>query len=338
MSNIIDNDTVINLSRLISQPLISTLEADFYTARRFFEFLTDYGLEESNLELINTALPSEEGDNPSSIELSGRSPRPLQLKMVTFLYQQIDPVDRREKLFTVQVPLITLIPLPLLQIERAEFDFNLRIYSEIKLDTAGAKQGALLASSDKRESDTLDDVSFQGFKARLSPSVGRTESGEIAQTLDANMKVKVQMRQADLPGGLAYWLSALGNATSVRPVPYLDIQLNPSSLIASDPTPAQQELRIIATVVNERNIPIADQIISVEFENGDPLPTLPRVRLPEPRRTDENGIVEFAITIERATPGAQPSTIAEQRVKLKFVSTTPAASKSTTLVIPEFTA
>jgi hypothetical protein len=201
MSSIIDDDSVIHLSQLLSQPLIATLEADFYTAQRFVEFITDFGLEEADVTLPGSS-------------------RPLSLKMVTFLYRQIDPVDRLEKLFSVQVPLISLIPLPLLQIERAEFDFNIRIYSEIGLSTSGQQQGSLISSPppNDEEDKPLEDTRFRGFKARLSPAVGRSESGEIAQTLDANMKVKVQMRQADLPGGLAYWMSVFNNATSVNAV------------------------------------------------------------------------------------------------------------------------
>ena len=60
--------------------------------------------------------------------------------------------------------------------------------------------------------------SFKGLKARLSPAVGRSDSSELATTIDANMKVKVQMRQADLPGGLAYWMSTFNHATSVNQI------------------------------------------------------------------------------------------------------------------------
>ena len=42
---LIDEDKIIDLSELLSQPLISTLEADFYAAQRFLNFMTEYGLE-----------------------------------------------------------------------------------------------------------------------------------------------------------------------------------------------------------------------------------------------------------------------------------------------------
>ncbi|MGD1701666.1 DUF2589 domain-containing protein [Dapis sp. BLCC M229] len=204
---IIDDDKIIALGKLLSQPLISTLEADFYTAQRFVEFMTEYGLEKVD------NVPSEEGENAALSQLLSGSnlSGSLQLKMVTFLYRQIDPSDRQEKLFRVQVPLISLIPLPLLQIERAEFDFNIRIFSEINLTTPIASDGGLKGESPLKEP-------FLGFKARLSPIVGRSESREVASTVDANMKLKVQMKQADLPGGLAYWMSAFNNATSVNQV------------------------------------------------------------------------------------------------------------------------
>ncbi|MDJ0599821.1 MAG: DUF2589 domain-containing protein [Crocosphaera sp.] len=203
---IIDDDKIISLGKLLSQPLISTLEADFYTAQRFVQFITEYGLEKVD------NVPPEEGENAALSQVSGSNlSGSLKLKMVTFLYRQIDPSDRQEKLFRVQVPLISLIPLPLLQIERAEFDFNIRIFSEIDLSTRIARDGGLKGESPPQEP-------FVGFKARLSPAIGSSESGEIAPTLDANMKIKVQMRQADLPGGLAYWMSTFTNATSVNEV------------------------------------------------------------------------------------------------------------------------
>lgn len=202
----IDDDKIVNLGKLLSQPLISTLEADFYATQRFVKFVTDYGLEKVD------NVPSEEGENAGLPQLSGADlSGPLQLKMVTFLYRQIDPSDRREKLFRVQVPLISLIPLPLLQIDRAEFDFNIRIFSETGLSTSGARKGGLKGKAPTEEP-------LPAFKARLSPIVGRSESGEVGSTIDANMKIKIQLKQADLPGGLAYWMSVFTNATSVNQV------------------------------------------------------------------------------------------------------------------------
>ena len=212
---IIDDDKIIDLSDLLSKPLISTLEADFYTAQRFVKFITEYDLEE--VEEVD-GRPFSELPSELQSQLSSESSKPLKLKMVTFVYRQIDPTDRQEKLFRIQVPLISLIPLPLLQIERAEFDFNLRIFSEVDLTSPTGSKGGLKNADELEDDSTTVARSFKGLKARLSPAVGRSDSSELATTIDANMKVKVQMRQADLPGGLAYWMSTFNHATSVNQI------------------------------------------------------------------------------------------------------------------------
>jgi hypothetical protein len=56
---------------------------------------------------------------------------------------------------------------------------------------------------------------LKGFKARLSPSAGRSEDGKTSSSLDANMKVTVQMKQADLPVGLASLMTVFNSTTSV---------------------------------------------------------------------------------------------------------------------------
>lgn len=213
-----DDNHAINLSQLLSKPLISTLEADFYTAQRFFEFLTEIGLEEV-LEENPTERNTGDVSNNDNLS-SSQSSKKLKLRMVTFEYEQIDPKDRTRKPFRLEVPLISLIPLPLLQIDKAEFDFNLRIFAEVNLNSKSASQGGLLKSRNPSSDDEskTDNEYFKGFKARLSPSAGTSEKGGITPTVDANMKIKVQMKQADLPGGLAYWMSTVNHATSLTPV------------------------------------------------------------------------------------------------------------------------
>lgn len=329
MSSFIDDDSVISLSKLLSQPLIATLEADFDTAKRFVEFMTTYGLEEV-----------EASESRSSLDLN----KTLSLKMVTFLYRQIDPTDRQEKLFRVQVPLISLIPLPLLQIERAEFDFNLRIYSEISLNTPAASANGLkreLKSEDQSplKNDGNLDPGFRGFRARLSPTVGRQGNGEASEVIDANMRVKVQMRQADLPGGLAYWISTFTNAASVNPVPYTYIQIDPSTLFAADPTGGEQSLKVTVTLLNEKNIGVENQEIIISFDEVSTRPNNPQITIPTSGRTDKNGRVEFIIKVSQAISATSPVTYAKQQVSFKITSnTSPSSSNTMMLVIPGFTA
>ncbi|MDJ0658199.1 MAG: Ig-like domain-containing protein [Crocosphaera sp.] len=332
---IIDDEKIIDLGKLLSQPLISTLEADFYTAQRFVEFMTDYGLEPVE------NVPSQDNENAALDKLSGS----LKLKMVTFLYRQIDPSDRQEKLFRVEVPLISLIPLPLLQIQEAEFQFNLRIFSEIDLQTSTSKRGGLTGDTDENveKEEASQYEQFKGFQARLSPHAGTSEQGEIKTTLDANMAVKIQMKHADLPGGLAYWMSTFNNATSVRPISSesnLSARLDivPSSLVANDPNTGEQTFLITAALFDDQGNPVADETVTLEIEGT--VPDNPTVRLASPATltTNNNGVVQFSVTVERARTSTPPVKQTQQRVILTLSATTPNVSSQATLTIPEFTA
>lgn len=336
---IIDDDKIIDLGKLLSQPLISTLEADFYTAQRFVKFMTEYGLEPVE------NVPSQDNENEALDKLSG----PLKLKMVTFLYRQIDPNDRQEKLFRVEVPLISLIPLPLLQIQEAEFQFNLRIFSEIDLETPVNKPGGLLDNVDdqKDKEDPSKYEQFKGFQARLSPHAGRSEQGEIKTTLDANMAVKIQMKHADLPGGLAYWMSTFNNATSVKPISSESdsseerlgrLDIVPSSLVANDPTTGEQTFLITTALFDDQGNPVTEETVTLRIDGT--APDNPTVRLASPTTltTNNNGVVQFSITVERARTSTPPVKKPQQKVTLTLSATTPNVSSQATLTIPEFTA
>ena len=205
----IEENKVLAFSELLSGPLISTLEADFATAKRFVDFMQECGIEE----------------NPEDPEGSAR------LKMLTFVYSQVNRQTGENEEFRVEIPVLSLIPLPLLQIEQAKFDFNIRVYSEVEYRSAAAEKGALtegVESVEKRKKRPQTGQ-FKGFKARLSPTVGRTESGEGSTTLDANMKVTVAMRQADLPVGLAHLMNFFHTMPSVSKLPPASEEEAPSS-------------------------------------------------------------------------------------------------------------
>ncbi|MDJ0509199.1 MAG: Ig-like domain-containing protein [Crocosphaera sp.] len=332
---IISDDKIVDLGRLLSQPLISTLEADSYAAQRFVKFMTEYGLEP--VENIS----SKENENDALDQLSG----PLKLKMVTFLYRQIDPSDRQEKLFRVEVPLISLIPLPLLQIQEAEFQFNLRLFTEIDLQTATNKRGGLTGETDDdvEKEDASKYEEFKGFQARLSPSVGSSENGEFKTSLDANMTVKIQMKHADIPGGLAYWMSTVNQATSVKPISSEEVSsarldIVPSTLVANDPTTGGQAFFITAALFDDQGNPVTDETVTLVIDGTAPDNPSLRLASGASLTTDNNGVVEFNITVERARTSTPPVKQSQQKVTLTLSATTPNVSNQATLIIPEFTA
>lgn len=194
----LEEDIVISFRELIAGPLIATLSADFDAGVKFVEFFQKYGLEEEN-------------ENKSGDGTEGQTVKPVRrFKMVTFRYNQAG----RE--YRVEVPLLSLIPLPLLQIDTAEFEFNIRVFTEVppklpeSFDPSKTRTEAV-------QSNPMADPPYEGMKARLAPSAGRSEDGKPIPSVDANMKVTVKMKQADLPIGMIRLMRVFENSTNVIP-------------------------------------------------------------------------------------------------------------------------
>jgi hypothetical protein len=203
----IEDDKIVSFQELLAGPLIATIYADFTASQRFLELILEYGLEEVSDENSPVFLDQQVTDQPLGC-----------LKMVTFWYNQTNYNTGENDYIRVQIPLLSLIPLPLLQIQQANFDFNIRIFSEVEYqNNLAGKKNALKKGIEavKKENETGEIGKFKGFKARLSPSVGRSADGKTTSSIDANMKVAVQIKQADLPVGIASLMALFNNIASV---------------------------------------------------------------------------------------------------------------------------
>ena len=112
-------------------------------------------------------------------------------------YQSQDAGGGRTQ--SVSIPILTLVPLPLLQVQEADFDFDIKILDALS-ETAEEK------FSLEEGKSVNEPQSGGGFKLRasLAPKQGEGSStSNVQQSLSANMKVKVKMRQADMPAGLS---------------------------------------------------------------------------------------------------------------------------------------
>lgn len=176
------------LKQLIAGPLIATIEADALSAQKYLSYVLAVAFESYN---------------PTTGETG-------KLRLLTFSYYEQDGVTVRKK--SVSISLLTLIPLPLLQIHEADFDFDIKI-----LD-------ALYEKSDEKfstgEGHVVSNGSYvRGFRMRasLAPQKSAGEnSGTLQQSLTANMKVKVKMRQADMPAGLSNILHLTANNMQIE--------------------------------------------------------------------------------------------------------------------------
>ncbi len=108
----------------------------------------------------------------------------------------------------MSVPLITLLPLPLLHVEEADFDFDIKIIDAL---TEKSEESFSFDEGTAKDSDKQERMKM---RASLAPRSGKHE-GELQQSLAANMKVKVKMQQSDMPAGLSNILHLAANNINV---------------------------------------------------------------------------------------------------------------------------
>ncbi len=182
------NSQVMQLQQLIAAPLVATLEADAMTTQSYLSFLREVAFEPSK-------------DNPGDLG-----------KLRTFVFQYTQNENGQKITKSVQVPIISLVPIPLLQIKEAVFDFDIKILDS---ETESAEESF---SFDENQRQSNDNIPKMSMRAALTPQSGKSSSQK-ENSMSANMKVKVVMHQADMPAGLGNLLSLSANNFSVESVP-----------------------------------------------------------------------------------------------------------------------
>lgn len=181
---------IMELKDLISGPLVATIDADTISTRRYLSYLYELAFE-------------------SYDPITGKVGK---LRALEFNYRTSDSFGVHNQ--KVSIPLLTLVPLPLLQVKEADFDFDIQIIDAVSAD----KNATFSLKSPEIASATQDDAS-EGLRLRVSMAASNIEAGEDVkrrQGLSANMKVKVKMQQADMPGGLSNLLSLTTNSLQIE--------------------------------------------------------------------------------------------------------------------------
>lgn len=180
------NSQIMALHQLISAPLIATLKADVMTTCAYIDFLREVAFDAGN------------GSERSRL---GR------LRTFTFRYTQSESGRKTHK--SVQIPVISLIPIPLLQIKEAVFDFNIKILDAV----SEVKEESYSFNVRPRNEDNANTPVI--MRASLAP-LSESNKNQRDNSLGANMKVKVVIHQADMPSGLSNLLSLSANNMMVE--------------------------------------------------------------------------------------------------------------------------
>jgi hypothetical protein len=180
-----------DLGVLFSAPLVSVIEADVLASREFANFIRDYGFISS--------------DDGSGSHFGA-------LRTVTFTYNRPGANGLEEAV--VEIPLLSLVPLPLLQVMDAEFTFNVRV---LESDTTLGAPPPLVGGSDQpAQSPSSQAPRVRAMLAQAPSSSGTTSGAQSRSELDANMAVRLSMKQADVPAGISALLNVMSQSIHSR--------------------------------------------------------------------------------------------------------------------------
>lgn len=182
------NSQVMDLSQLIAGPLVAAIEADAMASRSYFDFLTQVAFEGFN-------------------QNSGKAGA---LRMISFEYDDRDGNGICRK--RVSIPLLTLISFPLLQLKEADFDFDIRV-----ADAVSEENGKKFSYTNGTLSEKPAGKPQIKMRASLAKQSG-ADGGSTPLSLSANMKVRIRMRQSDMPAGLSNLLHIAENSLGVSDV------------------------------------------------------------------------------------------------------------------------
>jgi hypothetical protein len=184
---------VVDLADLVTAPLIAIVEADFLAIRRCLDLIRELCFEHA---------PQQEG---AFTDLGC-------LRTIRFRAEQPGPGGHSHSVF-VQVPLLSLLTLPLIQIQEAEFEMNLHLVDPlvqtVELQASPAKSEGPAGTRDTRGHRR----SVPRWQATLAPQNSDPVQRKLAPHLDTHLKLRMKVREADIPAGLSNLLRVAAHGT-----------------------------------------------------------------------------------------------------------------------------
>lgn len=246
MARQIPDKEALHLYQLIGAPLLAVVEAEVKAAQASVEFIRRIGFEKPVSSRLPSARPpllpatssgTETGNQSTATAKQSNDDDLLQnggdlgkLKVISFAHSAQDRNGERHT-FETSVPVLSLFPLPLLQIKSSEFDFGVRIIecvSSVPVDSfqqerkvpIEMKSGETDAKNNADSKSNSDDIDYDAdFLSRRRPHMkaALASSTYSQRRTDMQMKIKVRMEQADIPAGLAKLLHLMDQSIqSVR--------------------------------------------------------------------------------------------------------------------------
>jgi hypothetical protein len=207
---------VVDLQNIFAAPINAVIDADFMAARRFVAYLEEFGFEPKP----PASGAAAEGDEAALARLE--EPDHLgRLRMISFRLDRLG-ADGKPHPVVVKLPALSLIPLPLLHVQDADFRYGVRLLQAV--ERIVPRPLRLLRNGDGDEPP--HPVGLQWRAMIADRPLADPARDALAPQLNANLEVNVKLRQADIPAGVATLLGLFGETAQV---------LEPT------PTPAREE-------------------------------------------------------------------------------------------------
>jgi hypothetical protein len=216
-NNVTSYVQVTDLGDLFSAPLLAVVEADFQAAQKFKEYIEEFGFYKREPNS-----PPIDGINDNAEHPGGPAEEPLgKMRMASFCFNRTGD-DGRNEVVKVEIPALSLIPLPLLQVKNAHFDFDLDILEAIPTGEESKTRKGLGLLNQQTENDgdnPLPEPNKYRWRAML---VKEGKLPKIKKECDphfsSNLRVKVKVEQADMPAGISTLLQVMGENVQCKSI------------------------------------------------------------------------------------------------------------------------
>lgn len=172
-----NNIQTVKLQQLLSSVVVATADAGYAASRRFYDNLCEYAFVKS--------------ESDDSCYAGAR----------TLDFEYVDS-DGNKKLLCV--PILSLLPLPMLQVQDVDFTLDAQI-ADFEMD------GTVLNIPQEDESEDNKE-GMPSMRVTLLPTTMKTtEQGGGKITSSPSLNIHISMGQSDIPGGMARLLQTINN-------------------------------------------------------------------------------------------------------------------------------
>jgi hypothetical protein len=198
----------LSLFQLLGAPLYALIEAETYAAEATADFIERVGFESAG----KTA-----ADGSPSRDL-GR------LRTLSFQQERRDSQGQAAS-YKVEVPLLSILPIPAMQIREAELEFFVKIVDMVQAGPRRRSSGGEAPqetkpdeAADSDERTPIADAGRIDFKTMM----GRGQlggEGASRSGLDMQVHIRIKVEQADVPAGLSRLFNLMESSISSSPIP-----------------------------------------------------------------------------------------------------------------------